>query len=131
MGFFKRLFFGKDLSEHLAETQWIKVQGIKFKIKRIDPLAYMDGSSVLLQSFQKYKVEPEGGKTPDVNIGKLKKHYIDVFLASVVSPELSRQVNDGDKIFVEYLFTDWSLAHELYESIIEFTYKKKRSGPRA
>jgi hypothetical protein len=69
-----------------------------------------------------------GNASPSqTSLDKLKSHYRDVFLAAVVEPKLKRTDDKGDSgIFVDNLFTDWDLAHELYEQIISYTYGKKK-----
>lgn len=129
-GFFKRLFFGKDLGEVLSEVKVIKVHGIRFVVKKADPIAFLDGSRVLLQQFDIYKLnKPEDVPQMTSNtLKKLQDHYTDVYMSSVLEPKLTRKkddLNDG-VIFVGNLFTDWDLANELYAKIVEFTYGKKK-----
>ena len=129
MRWLKRLIFGQELRDHLMETRNIKCRGMRFTIRRIDPLVYMDGSRVLKETFQKYKIDKgNSGELPEkVRADEIKKHYIDVLCAGIVKPEISRKKDDGQKIFVEYLFTDWALANDLYEQIMLFTYGKKKT----
>jgi hypothetical protein len=78
----------------------VVLHGVEFVIKRLDPSNFLDGS-------------------------KIKEHYRDVFMAAVVSPALKRKP-EGDGLLVDNLFTEWNLSHELYFSIMEFTYGKKK-----
>jgi hypothetical protein len=127
MRWLKRLIFGEDLRDHLKATTKIKAKGMRFTIRRIDPLIYMDGSRVMMEKFAKYKIDKgNADEIAKINTDEIKKHYTDVLMASIVSPELSRKKDDGDKIFVDYLFTDWALANDLYEQIMYFTYGKKK-----
>ena len=117
--------FSKSIEDVLYKTKDVRILGVKFTIKRIDPTAYLDGSKVMLQTFDTYKIE----KTPEAankNIEKVKEHYRDVFMASVISPVLTRKPGEPG-IPVDHLFTEWELANELYTNIIEHTYGKKKA----
>ena len=103
----------------------ISVMGVIFKIKKIDPLSYLDGSQVLLSTYSTYK---SGNKEDsETSMKKIRKHQIDVIMAGVVEPKLSRQ-DDGEGIFVDKLFTDQGLVNELYTRIIEYTYGQKKKS---
>lgn len=132
---FSRLFYGRRLQDVLNEQRIVKVHGIRFTIKKVDPLVFLDGSKVMLQEFDTYKVKKDLAATAESALKQVKVHYTDVFCSSVISPKLVRKREDAfdengmalpDVIFVEYLFTEWNLAHELYSRIIEFTYGKKK-----
>jgi len=80
-------------------------------------------------------VKKDLGQTAEAALKQVKTHYTDVFCSSVVSPKLVRKKEEAfdseghpiqDTIYVEYLFTEWDLANELYTRIIEFTYGKKK-----
>lgn len=119
--------FSKSLESVLNKTKSVRVHGVKFDIKKIDPSNYLDGSKVMLQLYDVYKV----GNTasPEVTqktMEKVKEHYTDIFMSSVVSPKLKRKP-DGDGLLIDNLFTEWNLAHELYAKIMEYTYGKKKN----
>jgi hypothetical protein len=119
-------FKQKNLEDHLAEIKRVNVQGIIFKFKKIDPSNFMDGSKVMLQIFEIYKIDPKRSDEENVkNLGKIKEHYRDVFMAAVVEPKLKRKP-DEEGILVDNLFTDWVMCHELYAHIMEYTYGKKK-----
>lgn len=115
--------FSKDLKKVLYATKKIKVCGIIFLIRKINPMDYLAGANVLTTSFDTYSETKDPNKTTNPN--KIKKHYSEVILASVVEPKLSRSQNE-DGIYIDHLFTDWDLAIGLYEKIIEFSYGKKK-----
>lgn len=120
--------FTKSLDEVLFKPKVVRVHGVKFAIKKIDLTNFLDGSKVMLQIYDTYKV---GGKksqsvVPNEKIDKIKDHYRDVFMASVQEPKLSRKPGEKE-LFVDHLFTEWDLAHRLYSHIIEYTYGKKNS----
>lgn len=118
------LFKGKDLKEHLNQTKTIIISGVIFKIKKLNPYDYLDGSNSIAQTVDTYKIK-ENQETNNTSIKKIKAHFIDVLMAGVVYPKLSRE-KDGDGIFVENLFTDIDMANKLYEEINKFTYGKKK-----
>lgn len=125
----KRLIFGKNLNEVLGETKTVKIHGIKFTIRKLDAVHFLDGSKVLAQVFDTYKVEAVKDKEKaQASMKKVKEYWADVFLASVVSPVLVRKKEDavGEAILVDNLFTEWDLVNELYAQIILFTYGKKK-----
>lgn len=118
--------FSKSLESVVLKTKKIRVHGVKFEIRKIDPSDFLDGSKVMIQTYDTYKKEKS--QSPEVSasiLNKVKEHYRDVFMSSVVSPKLRR--NDKDTgLLVDNLFTEWDLAHELYAKIMEFTYGKKK-----
>jgi len=116
-------FKKKDLNDHLNQAKEIIVDGIIFKIKKIDILDYMKGLKVMHQQYDVYKRDPNN--IVDQNFSKIKEHYRDVFLASVVKPQLSLDESDST-VNVNEIFKDWDLANKLYEEIMIFTYGKKK-----
>ncbi len=120
--------FSKTLEDVLHRTKTIRVHGVKFKIKKIDPTSYLDGSKIMTKAYDIYKA----GKDPEIDLNsgvlsKIKDHYKDVFLASVVYPKLKRKKEDPDGLLIDNLFTEWALAHELYSEIMQYTHGKKKT----
>ncbi len=133
MRWLRRLFYGKSLADHLSACKFIKCHDIRFYIRRIDPIDFMNGSRVMMECFAKYKVDKNtdpnvAEKMTKARLEEMKHHYIDVFMAGVVEPKLSRKKDDAGTTFVEYLLTDWALANDLYDEIVSFTYGKKKSS---
>lgn len=120
--------FSRKIEDVLNASKTIRVMGVKFKIKKIDVSNFLDGSKVMLQMYDIYKIKSDAVSNEDSlkNLGKIKEHFRDVFLSSVLEPKLKRKSDDKDGLFVDHLFTDWSLANELYSAIIEYTYGKKK-----
>lgn len=118
------MFFGKGLAKVLTETRKVKICGVRFVIQRLSPLEYMDGSAALEKLFDVYKSSPD--KLEPSSFAKVKKHFVDVFCAAVVSPALSRKPDEPGKICVENLFSHWELVTQLHAAIYEFTYGKKK-----
>ena len=118
-----------------VETRKIKVHGFPFEIKKLDVLSYLDGSKTMLQEFATYaqvKESEQSIEKGEATLKKMKSHFTDVFMASVIEPKLVRKKEDsgpnpGDPLFVDHLFSEWDLATELYQEILEFTYGKKKS----
>lgn len=130
-GWIRRLFYGRQLSDIVSATKIVKVHGVRFTIKKLDPTCFLDGSKVMLQTFDTYKVTHKDQNTAEITQGfldKIKSHYVDVFCSGVESPVLVRKKEDAKDgaIYVEHLFTDWSLAHDLYQEVVGFTYGKKK-----
>ena len=119
----KRILGLRKIDEALNVTKYVRLDGIRFQIKKIDVLDYLDGSKVLLSAFDTYKTGKQ--KDFDVSTKKIKDHYRDVLMSGVISPTLSRKGNDQG-MFVDNLFSDWELAERLYEEIIQFSYGKKK-----
>jgi len=118
-------FKGRSLDDRLNDTKKINVCGVIFKIRKFCALDYIDGSDALRQI---YKVYSTGSREVDsASAKKIKKHFTDVFMASVIEPKLSRKKTKGYAP-VEGLFNDWELANELYEEIVEYTYGKKKTN---
>jgi hypothetical protein len=119
--------FGKSLQSYLNETKTIRISKIKFKIKKINTLNYLEGAKVLVQVYDTYKTK---GNVNDMSHmmsdKKIVDHFSHVIVAGVVEPKLSYTKN-GDGIFVEDLFCDWGLVSTLYNEIIELTYGKKKT----
>lgn len=133
MNLFRKLFCrngpGEDLSTVLSRTYPATVHGVKFKLRKISPLDYVSGSKALHMHFDtwKSKGQEEQIKTLDSGTDKVKEHYKQLFMASVVEPKLKWK-DDAEEpgIWVDNLFTDWDLATELYLAIMQVSYGKKK-----
>lgn len=118
--------FSRNLEDVLTKPKSVRVHGVKFIIKKIDPTNFLDGSKVMTQLYDIYKVG--NSPSPEVTqktLEKVKDHYRDVFMASIISPKLRRNEKE-DGLLVDNLFTEWDLAHELYAQIMSHTYGKKK-----
>ena len=114
-------WFRKDLSSVLNETKTLKIKGIKFIIKKINVLDHLDGSKVMLQSFDLYRNKTAG---PDVPTKKIQEHYSEVLCAGLVHPRV--YLKEGEGIKVDELFNDFELANKLYEEIYLLSYGGKK-----
>ena len=119
---FSRLF-NKKLSDALNVTKEVKISGVLFKIKAISVLEHLTGSNALVQSYSTYGAEKLKSAQP--NIKKLKDHYADVILASVIKPKITRKA-EGAGTCVYDMFDNWDMCTELYEQIMLLTYGKKK-----
>jgi hypothetical protein len=122
-------FGSKKLSDVLTKTHLIKVHGVRFEIRKINPVDFMNGSKAVSQLFDVYKTNPEKLEEKQLlsNTNKIKDHYADVFMAAVISPKLVRKIEQSDQgVWVENLFSDWDLVSELYQQIMLVTYGKKK-----
>ena len=118
-------FQNKTLGDHLRAEKTLRIKGIRFKIKKINIMDYLDGSKVLKKAYDTYQIKPsEDGLLQTKS--KIKSVYRDVFMAAVMRPILSRKEDDAETIWVDDIFNDWALASELYSQIYLFTYGKKK-----
>ncbi|RJP50522.1 MAG: hypothetical protein C4586_05925 [Anaerolineaceae bacterium] len=131
MGWLRRLFGSRNLNDVLSETKTVRIQGVRFVIRKIDPLAHMMGSKVMQANFEEYKNKKAMTAPAPMDAERLKatrEHFRDMFLAAVVHPKICRNKEDAndDVIPVDNLLTDWALANEIYAEIVLFTYGKKK-----
>jgi len=128
MGFFD-IFRRRErsLEDALGKPIAVKVHGVKFLLRKLEPIHYATGANALHTHFQTYKTADDDKRLEMLaqNGDLIKKHYADVFLSAVVEPALTGNVKKKPGIPVENLFTDWDLANELYAKIIEVSYGKK------
>lgn len=120
-------FCGRSLEEALRETRTVRIRGVRFVLKKLDMLNYLDGSKVLMQVFDTYKA---GGDPPSsASEKKMREHMAQVIVAGVVRPKLSLKT-DGETVCVDELFADFEMAVEVYNQVLEFTYGKKKASQR-
>lgn len=125
-------FKKRRLEDVLFETKKIKVHGIKFEIRRVNPVDFLRGAKVFKAAFDTYKtagakqnIDLLDSKTEET----MKTHIRDVFMSSVKSPILcyaKDKEQNPSAIVVDNLFTDMGLSAELYNAIIEYSYGKKK-----
>jgi hypothetical protein len=124
-------WFGtKNLSDVLSKTYKVKVQGVLFELRKIDPTDFMAGNKAMIQLFDTYKTAKEKDllEAQILQKSKIRDHYADTFLAAVIEPKLVRSAEDQDKgIWVQNLFSDWEFANELYGKIKLLTSLKTGS----
>lgn len=133
---------GGRVAARLNPTKRVKLHGIVFTIRKLNPLDYFSGAKALHKIYDTYQKSGNGpplGYEPK-DVEKIKAHYRDTLMAGVVSMrclgkelEPTRLQLDAlkpedrkTKIPVDHFMTDWSLAEELYLSIVVFTYGKKK-----
>lgn len=124
--------FGRSLKDALNTQKKIKVRGVRFVIKKLDPLDALESPGVLKKSFDvkelpksKDEIQMSGPGASASNIKVYKKHLRDVFMASVIKPNLTlAESNDG--VCVDDLVNDWALSSELYLAIMEHSFGKKK-----
>ena len=119
----------RSISDVVFETKKIVVWGVPFTIRRMSAMNHLDGSKVMTKSYDVYKSSDvvTGGQTPaNTQMSKIKDHFIDVIMAGVVSPKLSRKKGVEGEFYVDDLFENDQFAGDLYVKIMEFTYGKKK-----
>lgn len=117
----------RSLAAAINETKKVKVDGVVFRIRKINPLDHASGARVLQQIYTTYQAARQAAVEP--NVEKIKQHYAEVILAGAVSPRLCRKQEDHGRdgaVWVEHLFADWDLVQGLYDAIMSFTYGKKK-----
>lgn len=127
---FSRLFLRpKSLEQALDPHKKIKIHGIIFVIRKINPLDYLAGFKSMHQLYDVYKREDASKNMEGMKPEMIKRHYADVFLGAVITPQLARNIEDTKephRLWVEALFNNWEICEELYAAILEFTYGKKK-----
>lgn len=118
LNWFKSLFYGKSLDSVLQETKFIRINGIRFQIKKIDVMNFLDGSKVMLQYYDTFKLE-KGNQDKEMSHKKIREHMKEILCAGVVNPKLS--LND-EHYNVDKLFVNMKLVNKLYEEIMKYTY---------
>lgn len=119
--------FGKKLEDVVKETKVVRLHGIRFVIRKVNMMNYIDGSKVLIQAFDTHKTKGQKkAALEQATSNKVQSHLSDVIIAGVVNPKLCRP-GDKDGISVDEIFTDWGLAYDLYNEILTFTYGKKKA----
>jgi len=119
-------FGPRSLDSALNETKTIYIDRVRFTIKKLNPLDHLSGAKIMLQNYDIYKV----GNTKEEaeqSSKKIKEHYIDIFMASVIHPVLSRDKDIPYTVYVGDIFNNWQLAEDLYMAIHEYTYGKKKT----
>lgn len=119
-------WFSKSLKDELYATKNVVVCGVRFKIRKVNLLDYLEGSQVLLQQFDIHKTA--GQKKAEQTIlpsEKIKRHYKDMLCAGVVEPKLSMNPKDNE-IQVDDLFINFEMVTGLYMEILNHTYGKKK-----
>ena len=119
----------KDFVDLINPVKVVKIHGIKFSIRKINVLDYLEGAKVMAETFSTYK--GKDAASFDTNdfaaINKLKKYVGDIILAGCVHPKFSRDENPtDDAIPISTLFNDWVLTQKLSQAIFDYTNGKKK-----
>lgn len=117
---------GRSLDSALNETKKIKVQGVTFHIRKLNPLDYLNGANVLRQTYDTYKIgTKEQSPLSEADLKKIKEHYAHTLAAGIAKPKISLKDEEGS--INAYKFVEnWDLATEVYMEIIGHTYGKKK-----
>lgn len=117
-------FWRRELKDVLNERKTISIYGIRFRLKKIDVLTFLQGYDVMQSSYAVYK--PEGNQPPIVNHKKIREYYAGVILAGVENPKITVDGKDGT-VKVDDLFNDWAMVQRLHDEIAEYSYGKKKA----
>jgi hypothetical protein len=124
LNWFIGLFKGRSLESHLNATKSLRVNGIRFVIKKIDITDHLSGAKVMMQTYDTYKMKNDSAPG-SASEKKIKEHFSHVIHSGVVFPKLSFKEETGS-ILIDKLFVDWDMVSKLYEEIMIFTYGKKK-----
>lgn len=116
-------FFGKSLNDHLFATKKVRINGIRFEIKKLNAINYLDGTNTLKQTYETYKTK--GDVQAVVSDKKVVEYFSEVICGCVVHPKITHKKEESG-IWVNDLFVDWDLVVALYNEIMTFTYGKKK-----
>jgi hypothetical protein len=121
----------RKLLQALHPQKRIKVEGILFTIRKINPIDYFAGYNSVQKLYDTYKRTDSGKVEFDESAAKkAKAHYRDVIMSGVVEPKLTAREQDQEPpykgLHVEALFANWEICEKLYEEILKFTYGKKK-----
>lgn len=122
LNFFRR----KKLEDIILDTKTIRIKGVKFVLRKINVLDYLEGNRVLQEVFKSSRDLSSGNPASALNDKKVKEQFAQVLCAGIVSPKLSLTDDPEKGLHVEKLFVDWDMVNRLYEQIILFTYGKKK-----
>lgn len=125
--FIKYIFGFRSIDDALNKTKKVIINGVRFEIKKIDPLDHARGLQVIRKTLDLYQIKTKENKKElsDADLAKIRKHYRDVFLAGVVRPVLSLD-GSGTTCLVDDIFKDELMSEKLYMEIMALTYGKKK-----
>lgn len=122
MGIFRR---EKDPREKLLRLKNLKISGMEFTIKAVNPLVDFPADKIP-QIFTDWvshrKVEAKPLEIPDIK--KIQQDMYAIIEAGVDKPKLYRKADDG--ITVQDLFRDPAIGVKLYYEILEHSLNRFR-----
>lgn len=123
-GFFKK----KEISlrDHLRQEKKIKIDGIIFRIKKINIEDHLTGLDVIFNFYSIYKENKADPSKFPQEYKKIRKVMRDLIYAGVVRPELTMKADEKNKIHIEEVLNEHQLAQKLTSRIIEYSYGKKK-----
>jgi hypothetical protein len=121
----KNWFSNTDLNSAVNDVKKVKINGVLFHVKKINPLDHLEGSKVMMKVYDTYEGNRDS-KAIEMATSKVRTYYRDIIMAGVVKPALSRKEDSGTGVFVDDIFKDWDMSEKLVEFIITHTYGKKK-----
>lgn len=120
-------FKKKDVFGDFNKPKSVTISGVRFLIKKIEILDYLEGAKLLFKTFDTYKVSKSKSNidTRVHDIKKARDFMQDVILAGCVKPKFVRKEED-EGILIDELFTDWQLAQKVVLAILAHTTGKKK-----
>ncbi len=113
-------FKNKDPYEKLKGLKKIKIEGMSFTIKRLNPLLDFSSDNIpqIFTDFSSIKPPPSADSSPSV-LNKIKDDMFSIIKAGVVEPKLSK-----DGITVDDLFRDPDIGIGLYQAILDHSLNR-------
>lgn len=125
--FFSLFRPNRSLADHISQGKFVVIDGIKFRIKKLDVMNYLEGAKVMQEIYAIYK-NSEQKQIDEKTITSLKKTreiMKDIILSGVIHPKITRTKEDQG-IHIDDVLSDWSISNQLVNAIIEFTAPKKK-----
>lgn len=116
----------------LAGFKKVKINGVRFVIRKLNPTDHLAGLKILLSYHDLYKKQKDH-KVDKISrledLQKMEKFFRDFIYAGVVSPKISMIADKTqlapDEIHVDDILSNLDTTRKLASAIIGHTYKKK------
>lgn len=116
-----------ELKDYLNQAKKVVINGVIFKIKKINMDDHLAGLNVIMKFRDVYAVKSKTATTEESldDLKKLKKFMKDIIYAGVVHPKLTMKTPPGEDIHIDDILNDLDLSQKLCMAILTFTYEKK------
>lgn len=116
-------WFGSgDLDKVLNKTKTVKIDGVRFTIRKINVLDHLAGNQIMLQTYDTYQV----GAAPAMSDKRANDFISQILVAGVVLPRLSHKADEAGATHVDRLWVNQEMVIKLYMEIMKLTYGKKK-----
>lgn len=116
------------LEDYLRRTKKVYVNGVIFKIRKVDMADHVAGLNVVMKLWDLYAREkPKSGAQVADDYARIRKFTRDFIYAGVVSPKLTmKAAGEPGVIHVDEVTADAELSQKLCAEIIQYSYAKKK-----